>query len=401
MKKKLLIVSHALELGGAERSLIGLLNAFDFEKYDVDLFLLRHEGELMREIPSAVNLLPEIRAYTVLARPIKRTLKEGHFILSMARLAGKMAAAKYNRIHKYTDSDVALEYSHKYTCPFMPKIQSNEVYDLAISFLTPHYFVDRKVHAKRKIAWIHTDYSRIQVNIASETAMWKNYDYIASISDAVTENFLSVFPMFKEKIILIENILPEEFVKKQANEFLVDKEMNAKGIKILSIGRFCKAKNFDNVPEICQRIRERGMDITWYLIGFGRDEELIKRKIAEANMQEYVKILGKKENPYPYIQACDVYIQPSRYEGKCVTVREAQMLGKPVIITNYETAKEQLESGVEGIIVPMQNQIFDLLNNNCLLEQLSFNCQMRKYSNKEEVKKIYRILEKSNCVGKR
>lgn len=333
MKKKLLIVSHALELGGAERSLIGLLNAFDFEKYDVDLFLLRHEGELMREIPSAVNLLPEIRAYTVLARPIKRTLKEGHFILSMARLAGKMAAAKYNRIHKYTDSDVALEYSHKYTCPFMPKIQSNEVYDLAISFLTPHYFVDRKVH-------------------------------------------------------------------------LVDKEMNAKGIKILSIGRFCKAKNFDNVPEICQRIRERGMDITWYLIGFGRDEELIKRKIAEANMQEYVKILGKKENPYPYIQACDVYIQPSRYEGKCVTVREAQMLGKPVIITNYETAKEQLESGVEGIIVPMQNQecadqIFDLLNNNCLLEQLSFNCQMRKYSNKEEVKKIYRILEKSNCVGKR
>ena len=365
MKKKLLIVSHALELGGAERSLIGLLNAFDFEKYDVDLFLLRHEGELMREIPSAVNLLPEIRAYTVLARPIKRTLKEGHFILSMARLAGKMAAAKYNRIHKYTDSDVALEYSHKYTCPFMPKIQSNEVYDLAISFLTPHYFVDRKVHAKRKIAWIHTDYSRIQVNIASETAMWKNYDYIASISDAVTENFLSVFPMFKEKIILIENILPEEFVKKQANEFLVDKEMNAKGIKILSIGRFCKAKNFDNVPEICQRIRERGMDITWYLIGFGRDEELIKRKIAEANMQEYVKILGKKENPYPYIQACDVYIQPSRYEGKCVTVREAQMLGKPVIITNYETAKEQLESGVEGIIVPMQNQecadqIFDL-----------------------------------------
>ena len=327
MKKKLLIVSHALELGGAERSLIGLLNAFDFEKYDVDLFLLRHEGELMREIPSAVNLLPEIRAYTVLARPIKRTLKEGHFILSMARLAGKMAAAKYNRIHKYTDSDVALEYSHKYTCPFMPKIQSNEVYDLAISFLTPHYFVDRKVHAKRKIAWIHTDYSRIQVNIASETAMWKNYDYIASISDAVTENFLSVFPMFKEKIILIENILPEEFVKKQANEFLVDKEMNAKGIKILSIGRFCKAKNFDNVPEICQRIRERGMDITWYLIGFGRDEELIKRKIAEANMQEYVKILGKKENPYPYIQACDVYIQPSRYEGKCVTVREAHPSG--------------------------------------------------------------------------
>ena len=397
MKKKLLIVSHALELGGAERSLIGLLNAFDFEKYDVDLFLLRHEGELMREIPSAVNLLPEIRAYTVLARPIKRTLKEGHFILSMARLAGKMAAAKYNRIHKYTDSDVALEYSHKYTCPFMPKIQSNEVYDLAISFLTPHYFVDRKVHAKRKIAWIHTDYSRIQVNIASETAMWKNYDYIASISDAVTENFLSVFPMFKEKIILIENILPEEFVKKQANEFLVDKEMNAKGIKILSIGRFCKAKNFDNVPAICSCLLKKGFKVKWYIIGFGGDEELIRQKIAAAKMEEYVILLGKKENPYPYIKACDLYVQPSRYEGKSVTVREAQMFAKPVVITAYPTSGSQLEDGVDGVVVPMDNEgcadgIAKLLDDPKKMQSLSEACRRRDYSNQKEVEKLYELL---------
>ena len=406
MKKKIIVISHGLEIGGAERALLGLLYSFDYMRYDVDLFLMHHQGELMEYIPQQVNLLPEKIEYTCLAVPISEVIKKKKVRMLFGRIYGKFKAKKFIKENALpADNGVELEYSHKYTCKYVPEI-SDKKYDLVISFLTPHYFAANKVNAKKKIAWIHTDYSRIQVNIASETAMWKNYDYIASISDAVTENFLSVFPMFKEKIILIENILPEEFVKKQANEFLVDKEMNAKGIKILSIGRFCKAKNFDNVPEICQRIRERGMDITWYLIGFGRDEELIKRKIAEANMQEYVKILGKKENPYPYIQACDVYIQPSRYEGKCVTVREAQMLGKPVIITNYETAKEQLESGVEGIIVPMQNQecadqIFDLLNNNCLLEQLSFNCQMRKYSNKEEVKKIYRILEKSNCVGKR
>ncbi len=396
MKKKLLIVSHALELGGAERSLIGLLNALNPEICDIDLFLLRHEGELMGDIPSYVNLLQEIPAYTVLARPMKDTLKEGHLILSAARLAGKIAAARYDRIHKYTDSGVALEYSHKYICPFMPVIQPDKVYDLAISFLTPHYFVAQKVQAKKKIAWIHTDYSRVQVNISSETAMWKDYDYIASISDAATEGFLSVFPMLKEKIILIENILPECFVKKQANAFPVGNEMDATGLKLLSVGRFCKAKNFDNVPEICSRLRERGLDITWYLIGFGGDEALIRNKIAEARMQDYVKILGKKENPYPYIKACDVYVQPSRYEGKCVTVREAQMMGKPVVITNYETAKSQLENGVDGIIVPMENQkcadgIFDLLNNKCLRDLLSSNCQRKNYANAEEVEKIYGI----------
>lgn len=397
MKKKLLIVSHALELGGAERSLIGLLNTLDPKICDIDLFLLRHEGELMGEIPSYVKLLPEISAYTVLARPMKDTLKEGHLILSAVRFFGKISAAGYNRIHKYTDSVVALEYSHKFVCPFMPAIQPGKVYDLAISFLTPHYFVTQKVQAKKKIAWIHTDYSHVQVNISSETAMWKSYDYIASISDAVTEGFLSVFPMLKEKIILVENILPECFVKRQANAFSVENEMDAKGLKLLSVGRFCKAKNFDNVPEICRMLRERGLDITWYLIGFGSDEGLIRNKISEAGMQDYVRILGKKENPYPYIKACDVYVQPSRYEGKCVTVREAQMMGKPVVITNYETAKSQLENGVDGIIVPLENQkcadgIFELINNHCLLERLSFNCQRRNYSNSEEVEKIYRII---------
>ena len=406
MKRTMLIVSHALELGGAERSLIGFLEALDESKWEIDLFLLRQEGELMDAIPDKVHLLPRKAAYTVLAHPMKATLKEGHVLLTMARLYGKTAAVIYDHKHNYRDSDVNLEYSHKYTSPFMPRIQPQKEYDLAVSFLTPHYIVTKKVNAKKKIAWIHTDYSQVQIDILSETKMWKAYDYIASISEAVTKEFLKKFPTLKNRIILIKNILPEQLIKRQAESFSVEKEMNASGIKILSIGRFCYAKNFDNVPDICRQIRQNGLEVTWYLIGFGKNEKQIRKRICETGMKQYVKILGKKENPYPYIQACDVYIQPSRYEGKCVTVREAQMLGKPVIITNYETAKEQLESGVEGIIVPMQNQecadqIFDLLNNNCLLEQLSFNCQMRKYSNKEEVKKIYRILEKSNCVGKR
>lgn len=398
MKKKLLIVSHALELGGAEKSLIGLLNALDPEICDIDLFLLQQKGELMGEIPFYVNLLPQIPAYTVLARPIKDTLKEGHIILSAARLVGKIAATRYDRIHKYTDSGVALEYSHKFTCPFMPAIEPDKEYDLAISFLTPHYFVARKVQAKKKIAWIHTDYSHVKVNVPSETAMWQDFDYIASISDAVTDSFLAIFPELRDKIIVIENILPECLVKKHADAFSVEDEMATTGVRLLSIGRFCNAKNFDNVPDICSRLRKLGLDVTWYLIGFGGDEALIRKKIKESTMRDYVKILGKKENPYPYIKACDVYVQPSRYEGKCVTVREAQMLGKPVVITNYETAKSQLENGVDGMIVPLDNQkcadgLFDLLKNDSFFDYLSSNCRKRDYSNANEVEKIYRFID--------
>ena len=98
-------------------------------------------------------------------------------------------------------------------------------------------------------------------------------------------------------------------------------------MKLLSIGRFTHAKNYDNVPDIARRIvTDYGIDdLRWYIIGFGGDEQLIRRNIDRAGMQEHVVLLGKKSNPYPYIKACDLYVQPSRYEGKSVTVREAQI----------------------------------------------------------------------------
>ena len=397
MKKKLLIVSHALELGGAERSLIGLLDALDPQIWDIDLFLLRHEGELMDDIPKYVTLLPEVPAYTVLARPMKDTLREGHVLLTAARLTGRIAAGRYAKKHGHTESGVALEYSHKFTCPLMPKIQPGTEYDLAISFLTPHYFVAKKVQAKQKIAWIHTDYSRVQVNIPSETAMWSAYDHIASISDAVTESFLKTFPGLKPKIVLIENILPERLIKRQALK-PIGTDMPANGyIRLLSIGRYCTAKNFDNIPDICARLVSVGQNVKWYLIGYGGDEELIRQKILEAGMEEHVILLGKKENPYPYIKACDLYVQPSRYEGNCVTVREAQMLGKPVVITRYATSASQLEDGVDGVIVPMDNAgcaagIADLLRDPARMERLSQTCWSRDYSNRHEVEKLYQIV---------
>lgn len=395
MKKKILIVSHALELGGAERSLIGLLDAMDPKACEVDLFLLRHEGELLGMIPDHVRLLQQVPAYTVLARPMKTTLQEGHVLLTAARLAGKICASIYTKVNHYTDSGVALEYSHKFTCPFMPHIQPDVEYDLAISFLTPHYFVAKKVRAKKKIAWIHTDYSKVQVDVTSEKKMWGDYDYIASISDAVSGSFLTVFPELKEKIVLIENILPERVIRKQAEE-KIEWERNSE-FTLLSIGRFCYAKNFDRVPDMCRKLREQGLNVSWYLIGFGPDEALIREKIAENKMEDHVIILGKKGNPYPYIKACDVYVQPSRYEGKCVSVREAQMLGKPVIITRYATADSQLEHGVDGVIVPMDEkecvrEMKSILRQPDACKALGKKCLQRNYSNQEEVRKLDNII---------
>lgn len=267
------------------------------------------------------------------------------------------------------------------------------MYKTALKKAKTVYF-ENKVHAKKKIAWIHTDYSKVQINEKSELEMWSAYDQIISISDDVTKTFQKIFPTLSMKIIKIENIIPEKLIISQSKEFIPVEEMPDDSIKILSIGRYCTAKNFDNVPNICKHLVKQGMNVRWYLIGFGPDENLIKEKIKEEHMEKNVIMLGKKSNPYPYICRCDLYVQPSRYEGKCVSVKEAQMLRKPVVITNYATANSQVENGVDGIIVTMDNEkcaveIARILKDEEKMKRMSQKCTEKNYSNVTEVKKIY------------
>jgi glycosyltransferase involved in cell wall biosynthesis len=229
--------------------------------------------------------------------------------------------------------------------------------------------------------------------------MWTQYDYIAAISESATDSFLQQFPSLSNKIVMIENILSPDFVRKQADLQDVSKEMSKEQntVTLCSVGRFSPQKNFDNVPFICKKLLEKGVNVKWYLIGYGGDEDLIRSKIDEAGMQKYVIILGKKENPYPYMKACDIYVQPSRYEGKAVTVREAQILCKPVVITRFATSGSQLHEGVDGIIVPMNNEgcakgIQSLIMDKKLQEQLIANCRNHDYGNAHEVEKIYNLV---------
>ena len=393
----ILIFSQAMELGGVERSLLGLLDSIDYDRYDVDLFLMRHSGELMPYLNPKANLLPEIPQYASLAVPMASLLKSGQIGVLCGRLNGKLAARRFDKQHPGSKLSVtALTYSHKYTLSAMPQI-SDKTYDLAISFLTPHYFARERVKAKKYAAWIHTDYAALSFDRAAELAMWSRYDAICGVSEQASRSFQTAFPELSDKIQTVENILPRELTAKQAEQPQTDMPSDG-AVKILSVGRFCDAKNFDNVPDICRRLMENGLDVKWYLIGYGGEEPLIRQKIAEAGMQERVIILGKKDNPYPYMRACDLYVQPSRYEGKAVTVREAQLLGKPVVITDYATSGSQLEDGVDGVIVPMDNAgcaagIAALLRDPARMQQLSESCAKRDYTNSAEVEKIYALME--------
>ena len=395
-KPRILILIHYLEIGGAEISLIGLLNAIDKAKYDVDLFVYSHQGELMQLIPDGVNLLPEIPKYSTLERPMKEVLREGYVDIVAARLLAKIRHRIYRRTHKINGEDASIfQYVANCTTPLLPMVSDKE-YDLAISFLNPHNICLDKVRAKKKVAWIHTDYTKIHINKHLELPYWSGFDHIASISEAATEAFVKIFPELAPKVIEIENILSPSFVQKRASGTAEEIEPTSGVVNLLSVGRFCTAKNYDNLPFICKHLVEMGVNVRWYIIGFGGQEQLIREKFAEAGMEKRVIILGKRSNPYPYIKACDIYVQPSRYEGKSVTVREAQMLYKPVVVTSYPTASSQIENGVDGVIVPMDNRacaegIKALIDNKELQARIVEHLRTHDYGNESEVEKIYKL----------
>lgn len=397
MKPRIIILMHYMELGGAEISLIGLLNALDPERVDVDLFIHSHRGPLMKFIPEWVNLLPEIKPYSMIERPMKEALKAGQWKLVANRLRARRQHRRYLQTVGDVNEDISLfQYVADCITPSLPPINPDVEYDLCISFLIPHNIGRDKVRARKRLAWIHTDYSTVHVNAEKEQPIWNAYDHIASISPDVKTSFLRTFPSLSSKIIEIENILSPTFVRTRAEEFDVSDEMTGE-IKLLSVGRFTHAKNYDNVPFIASQIIQNGIkNLRWYLIGYG-DDNLIKANIAEAGMEKYVIILGKKENPYPYIKGCDIYVQPSRYEGKSVTVREAQMLGKPVVVTDYPTASSQIRHGIDGVIVPLDNEgcargLADFIVDKPLRDRIAANLKTFDFGNEAEAYKIYQIL---------
>lgn len=400
--KRILIVSQTMGLGGIERSLLGLLYSVDYTKYDVDLFLMHPEGELMDSIPKEVHLLPTISECTCYAVPIKNVIKKGEIFMCIGRAFAKYKAKSFKKKNRSSKlySSVELEYSHKYTMPFVPELdQKGSVYDLAISFATPHYFVRDKVRAKKKIAWIHTDYSTIEIDKKSELEMWKAFDYIVGVSEECVGRFLDTFPELVGKTKVVENILLSETVRKNSCAEIIEKNIFDKSnINLLSVGRFDGAKNFEAIPEIVKRLQDKGLKVKWYIIGFGQTENNIRKNIKKYNVADSVIILGKKDNPYPYMKLCDVYVQPSKFEGKCVAVREAQILCKPVIITRYETAMSQVESGVNGYIIEQGTEnivkgLYELLSNRECLEIVAQNCAGKDFGNQNEIKKVYQMLE--------
>lgn len=398
MKKEILISMFDMEIGGIERSLINMLESFDYDRCNVSLLVCSHQGDFMSLIPPKVNVLPEIGAYTVFRKSLKQCIREGHYRTSLNRIRAKLIARRKARQWNFSEGPgyIQMQLEAKYASRILPELQHE--YDLAISYAWPHNIIAAKVRAKHKVAWIHTDYSKLEIDNSLDLEGWSQYDQIASISEACTESFLLKYPSLKDKIIPIENITSPAFVQALADE-QVDTEMaQSDFFHLVSVGRLSHVKGFDMAIKALKLLHNKGLtNIKWHVVGYGGNEAELRLLIAEYKLEDSFLLRGKKTNPYPFIKQCDVYVQPSRYEGKAVTVTEAQILGKPVIITNYPTSSSQVTHGKDGIICDISPEgiadaIEQLYKDQELRDRLAGYVKAQNYSNSSELDKLYDMM---------
>ncbi|MFS0861502.1 glycosyltransferase [Fredinandcohnia sp. 179-A 10B2 NHS] len=391
--KNVLISSFDMEVGGVERSLISMLNNFDYNNYQVDLMLYSHSGDFMNLLPDTPTLLDEQKKYKTFRMSIGQIMKKGHLPIVMTRLFSKYKAIFDKSPEKGYKQ---MQYMWKYSLPFLPKLEKN--YDVAISYLWPHYFVAEKVNAKTKIAWIHTDFSTVNTDEELDIQMWQKFDYIVAVSQECRNSFIKKYPVLKRKVKIVENITSPELVISLAQEEIENPMIHDRRFKLVTVARFSHAKGIDNAVRALKLLKDKGYDdIAWYVVGYGGDERIIRHLINKYELQDSFILLGKQINPFPFMKAADLYVQPSRYEGKAVTVGEAQILSKPVMITNYPTANSQVRNGHDGLICELSVEgiaegIERLYLDNGLRSELVTNCNKTNFTNTKELENLYQIL---------
>lgn len=380
---------YSLEIGGAEKSLLSILNTIDYSKYEIDLFLYEQKGELMKQLPKEVNLLPEINIYKTLCESTKLTFKNGYIRLGVIRTISKYLA-KLRKVPMAYD-----QYMNLYANNILPNIEKE--YDIAISNIWPHNLIVDKVRAKKKIGWIHTDYSNMKIDYSMDLKVLNKLDFIVFVSDECKNTFNKIQHNLKSKSMVIENIVSSKLIEKLAEEDIEESYFNVAETKILTVSRLHHEKGIDRTVNVCMRLKEDGIKFKWYIIGFGSQEEEIKLKIKELGLDNYMYILGKKVNPYPYFKKCDIYVQPSRFEGKAIAITEAKIFNKPIIITNYNSAKDQIKNRKTGLIVDnsvdgIYKGVKEMLIDSNTRESIIKNLRETNWSNEDEIDNLYKIL---------
>ena len=394
--KKILFMCINMNIGGTEKALLTMLNEMDRSKYEITLLMLEEYGGFLNQIPDGIKVM-YLKEYKALKKfindPPQLLVKE---LIKNRKIIGGLSLLVIYIISKLI-KDISIYY--KYILRNVDTL--NEEYDIAIAYAGPmdfiSYFVTNKIKSKKRIQWIHFDITKIGFNINFAKRIYDKFDKVFVVSNEGKDKLINFLPSLKDKTEVFFNIISCKMIEKMSYEgegFSDDFD----GTRILTVGRLSKEKGQDLIIPVLKKLKENGYKVRWYCIGDGPAKKEYEKLVDKLNIKDDFIFLGSKLNPYTYMKECDIYVQPSKHEGYCITLGEARCFNNPIVTTNFTGANEQIDDEKIGLICDISEweiykSIKRLLDDRELYEKLKENLDNVIVNSSKEIDKLYKIIQ--------
>lgn len=388
--KKIFIGVPFMKHSGVEVALVNLLKELSKDKeLEIDLYVLKETQIFRTEIPNSININVieyenEIYNYNLRFRDV---FKIESLTLKIKFLLHHLKLLIYDKLKRY---DLFFLEKMKYSK------EINKDYDIAIDFhgysTFFSYYVALKVHAKKKVMWVHDENNNW---IKYMNNYFQYYDRFFCVGESVKNNVINNYPLLKNKTSVFYNLIDYKRIREKAKENLSLKKSDT---TIITIGRLEYQKGYDILIETARILKNRDINYIWYILGNGSLKNQIERKIKKYKLNNNVIILDTVDNPYPYIKMADLYVLTSRHEGYCLATLEAKILCKTIIISNINSNKEQIKNNINGYLCDLNptdfaNKIIYLINNQKKKKEFIDKLSKEEYDYTKEVSKIYDLLK--------
>ena len=382
--KKIFFLLSAMNVGGVEKAFLNMLPYIPRDKYEIHMGLLSYKGGFLEDIPSDVHV-HHIDCYCPFKKeindPALKIIKE----LIKNRAIGKAIIHFFLYLHfKLTNNRY---WFYQYILKDTPQFPIK--FDLAVAYAGPSqavdYYVSKKIQADKKCGWIHFDVNKFGIDEGMTRQLYKNYSKIFLVSKTAKVNFDDRFPSLANKTDVFYNIVSPELVMRLADKAPTFTD-SFDGKRILTVGRMTQEKGHDFAVKALKIVLDRGYNVKWYFVGDGNYRLHCEELARQLGIEDKLVFLGTEKNPYGYMKDCDIYMQPSRHEGYCITLAEARIFTNPIVSTDFVGAREQLANRPNGCVTGfsesemadgiIQALSFTEYNHN---EKLEFHTDMDKF----------------------
>lgn len=399
--KKILIVINTLGHAGAETALLELLRNLDPGQYEVHLFVLLGQGEMIRRVPNHVKILnKKYDDCSVLSREgkahlrnhVMRTLLSRGTILRLAPYLVRQLCGMIKRGRLQPDKLL-------WRAMAAGAERFEEHYDLAVAYLEggATYYVADYVDADKKASFLHVDYGQAGYNRSLDRDCYGRMDRVFTVSDEVRQSFLKVYPECEEQTEVFHNLLNQELIRERSKEpgGFTD---SFDGQRILTVGRLTAQKSFEVSVEAMKLLKDAGENVRWYILGEGEKRGELEARIRELGLEQDFLLPGAVENPYPYMAQADLYVHATRFEGKSIAIQEAQTLGCAILVSDCSGNREQVVSEVDGLLCELTPEgicqgVRRLLHDEEMRESFGQAASQKKISDIRELEKLLSLMD--------